>query len=769
MINLNNLIEQINNNKNKKKLKKDACVGVSDFEILKSKDVSIVSQEAGWQISKFNFPDIWRETKGEGIKVAVIDTGVTESHPDIEFEKTLNFVGISGTSWWDSINNKVIVPDVDYSTYIPAHSHATHVSGIIGAKDNTEGMVGVAPECKIYSLRALDDSGSGSYSDLSIALLWCLYNEDIDIINMSLGGFYSNESFWQTIKLLYDNNKIIVASAGNEYYEADYRGYISFPGQYDETISVAAIDEFFDKAYFSSAGPNINVAAPGVNILSTVLNNSYGIMSGTCLSANSKVYTDKGPVKIKDIKIGDNIFSLDSDYNIKPQKCLNVISNGIKEVYKIRIASKIVIATSNHPFLCLDKEIVGGGEIRKRYIRKLKWKELKDIKKGDIIVTAKQINYQIENDKYSNAICQFVGAYLGDGNLFWDKRRNQKDPYGFDLHIRQGMDEKSNLPEKYIKIIQDAFKEELNVLNYNGSLRVNSKKIASKIKLLGLGGDVYSKRIPDWCFSLSNEKKLHLLAGLIDSDGSTYQKNGYVRLRFELANYDLVCDIKMICEMLGLKTSKVMERTRTIDILNRGNVKDYTSYSVNITGCDQVDIPVCDVEAKKRLSYIKNNNKLKIKISKKDGMQIREIPPELVDSDVFLSRVCEIEKLKDKEEVFDLTIENSHNFVVDNVIVHNSMSAPFVSGLIALMLSKHRKLGGKTPIKTVEDVREHLNKFALDDDVIEGRDIFTGWGIVNVNNIVDTIRVKPEPSRTPFGKLYAGSIIQYNDRPWELK
>jgi subtilisin family serine protease len=271
-------------NQSKGKLKPDAFSGVTSITPYSGNPESL-AQEAGWQIEAFDFPDIWSETKGSGIKVAIIDGGVDVSHPDLEIERSLDFLNISSTSWWDSENERVVVPDIDYGTYTPTDDHGTHVTGIVSARDNGIGMVGVAPECTIYALRAMNEAGTGSYADIAIALLWCLYNEDIDVVNMSIGGFFGNEPLWDVMKLLYDANIPMVVSAGNEYFDANYRGYISFPAQYDEAISVAAIDTNGSRASFSSVGPALDVAAPGVGILSTVIGGGYASFNGTSMAA----------------------------------------------------------------------------------------------------------------------------------------------------------------------------------------------------------------------------------------------------------------------------------------------------------------------------------------------------------------------------------------------------------------------------------------------------------------------------------------------------
>jgi len=278
------LVNKLQITPHKYTMHKNVSVGVSEATRM---DISPIAaaQAIGWQIRTFDFPSVWAKTQGEGVKVAVLDTGVDIGHPDLNIVRSLDFVGIKNTTWWDSANEMVIAPDIDYGSYIPTQDHGTHVSGIIGARNNEIGMVGVAPECEIYALRVLGESGGGYWQDIEIALLWCLYNEDIDVVNMSLGGLVGVESTWQVLNLLYKNNIPVICAAGNEYLEPEYKGYIGFPAQYDETISVASLDADENRSFFSSVGPNLDVAAPGRDIFSTVIGGGYGVMSGTSMSA----------------------------------------------------------------------------------------------------------------------------------------------------------------------------------------------------------------------------------------------------------------------------------------------------------------------------------------------------------------------------------------------------------------------------------------------------------------------------------------------------
>lgn len=243
-------------------MEKHLKIGTLKIETVNSKAVSM-KQTTGWQIASYNFPAIWTQTKGKGVKVAIIDTAVDLNHPDIKIE-----------GGWDFVKNAPL------SKSTPVQGHGTHVSGIIGAKDNNIGIVGIAPECSLYSLPVLDDTGSGSYTNIIKALDWCIANK-IDVINMSLGGGSDTPEFYQAIRRVYDANIPMICAGGNGDWDT---GYLDFPGTYDETIAVAAINESFTRATFSSIGPNIDLAAPGVNILSCTPNNTYSIFSGTSMA-----------------------------------------------------------------------------------------------------------------------------------------------------------------------------------------------------------------------------------------------------------------------------------------------------------------------------------------------------------------------------------------------------------------------------------------------------------------------------------------------------
>jgi hypothetical protein len=139
-------------------------------------------------------------------------------------------------------------------------------------------MVGVAPEAKSISVKALAKNGSGSYFGLAEALDYAIEMKP-DVVSMSLGGSAPSAILEDRIKTLYELNIPVVCAAGNT-----GSGGVNWPAAYDETIAVAAYDKYGNVANFSSKGEKVEWAAPGVNIYSTFLNNGYASLSGTSMA-----------------------------------------------------------------------------------------------------------------------------------------------------------------------------------------------------------------------------------------------------------------------------------------------------------------------------------------------------------------------------------------------------------------------------------------------------------------------------------------------------
>jgi len=213
-----------------------------------------------WGIERILAPLAWGTSTGAGVKVAILDTGIDLDHPDLR----LNIAGGVNT-----INPRK-APEDD-------NGHGTHVAGIVAAVDNTIGVVGVAPQAKLYAIKALDRTGSGYLSDIIEGLQWCVA-QGMKVVNMSLGTTYNVPSFSDAVKAVYNAGIVQVAAAGNS------SGPTNYPAAYPEVISVAATDSNNVRAPWSCYG-KIDLAAPGVSIFSTYKGDSYATMSGTSMAS----------------------------------------------------------------------------------------------------------------------------------------------------------------------------------------------------------------------------------------------------------------------------------------------------------------------------------------------------------------------------------------------------------------------------------------------------------------------------------------------------
>ncbi len=226
--------------------------------------VKVSGQTQDWGIPRVEAPDAWKSgLTGKGIKISIVDTGISK-HDDLVISG-----GVSYTSYTTS--------------YHDDNGHGTHVAGIIGARNNTIGTVGIAPEANIYAVKVLGSDGSGYLSDVIAGIDWSISNK-MNIINLSLGTSTASTTLQQVVDKAYSQNIIVVAAAGNSGTSTGSGDNVEYPARYSSVIAVSATDSYDKRASFSSTGSTVEVAGPGVNVLSTYKNNSYAKMSGTSMS-----------------------------------------------------------------------------------------------------------------------------------------------------------------------------------------------------------------------------------------------------------------------------------------------------------------------------------------------------------------------------------------------------------------------------------------------------------------------------------------------------
>ena len=217
----------------------------------------------------------WNNSRGEGIGVAVLDTGIDSTHEDLVVAGGRRFY-IQGL--WLREDNQ----------YQDKHGHGTHVAGTIAGLDNGLGVVGVAPSADLYAVKVLTDSGSGSTSAIIAGIDWVIKNSktnNIRIINMSLGSGTYSETFKNACDKAFLEGVLVVSSAGNSGNEAGTGDTVGYPAKYASVIAVAASDINNNRAYFSSTGQDVELIAPGVSVLSTVPGNQYASYSGTSMAS----------------------------------------------------------------------------------------------------------------------------------------------------------------------------------------------------------------------------------------------------------------------------------------------------------------------------------------------------------------------------------------------------------------------------------------------------------------------------------------------------
>ncbi len=263
-----------------------------------STPVSMQSEdyETTYGLEMINATEVWdtHNTQGAGVKVAVLDTGMDDSHPDLP--------ELDDEHWqsWDSDGNPVDSEPSDSS------GHGTHVSGTVAGAEEPAGDVptfGVAPDVELYHGQVIP-GGSGSFTQVAAGMEWAVDDAGADIISMSLGAEGYFTEMIEPSENARDAGVILVASAGNS-----YEGSSGSPGNVYPNFASGAVDENYDVAGFSggetvdtdsawgSEAPDYwpeeyvvpNAAAPGVDVLSSVPGGGYdGTYSGTSMSAPHK-------------------------------------------------------------------------------------------------------------------------------------------------------------------------------------------------------------------------------------------------------------------------------------------------------------------------------------------------------------------------------------------------------------------------------------------------------------------------------------------------
>jgi thermitase len=299
-----------------------------------------------WGLAGANVQKAWTLTQGsKNVVVAVIDTGIDATHPDLKASlwkspnPTTGKPGNGSVYGWDFVTKSPNPSDF--------HGHGTHIAGLIGAITNPKmGTAGVSPNVQIMAVRYYDENAPGKTNLANtIKALHYAINNGARIINYSGGGPEFSQEEYEAMKEAESKNILIVAAAGNDHHNTDTEANNYYPAAYQlkglkNIISVASIDQENRLLNSSNWGSkSVDVAAPGEGILSTIPNGKYGKMTGTSqatafVSGIAALILAKQPAltaaQVKEI-IMDNV---DLEVGLRGK----VMSNGKVDAYKAVLA-----------------------------------------------------------------------------------------------------------------------------------------------------------------------------------------------------------------------------------------------------------------------------------------------------------------------------------------------------------------------------------------------------------------------------------------------
>jgi subtilisin family serine protease len=221
-----------------------------------------LAETIDWGLAAYNIPLAWKQSRGEGVTVAVLDTGIDPQHPDLSeaIAELRDFTGSRGGP-------------------IDAHGHGTHVAGTLAARQNDVGLIGLAPACRLLVGKVLRDDGSGDERAIAAGIDWAC-QQGADLLSLSFGSPRPGGRMEQALRRAVEAGKFVLCAAGND----GRANSVNYPAKWPFTIAVGAVDRQGRLARFSSQGEELDVCAPGEDVLSAWPGGGYAKLSGTSMA-----------------------------------------------------------------------------------------------------------------------------------------------------------------------------------------------------------------------------------------------------------------------------------------------------------------------------------------------------------------------------------------------------------------------------------------------------------------------------------------------------
>ncbi len=419
-----------------------------------------------------------------------------------------------------------------------------------------------------------------------------------------------------------------------------------------------------------------------------------------CLSGDTRVYTGRGVVPIRDIVPGDIVFSLDEETNrIIPAPVKKFMPKGVRPTYEVKVGTRTICATENHPFLALEYHRKEGKQ-RGRYRRA--WKYLRDLKEGDLVAVAKSLpdvgqDYQLEQPdtetnwrhnpvelprQTSKDLMWWLGLYMGDGFIHSEDKKARVE---FAIPVTD-----HSLRDEFKQVTSHLFGVEAK----NGDpyrMTVGSTVVARYLESNGFSGGALEKRVPDWVASLPQDQILSFIGGYVDADGYVRDHVNNKDVMLTSGNPELLQDVRDLAAMCGLPTSNIHRfESRHPQDENR----TVTGYRMMFSG----DFEKLDCRSEQRTARM-GKRKFRHNNSMAEGTSFRNHV-----NDYFGYAKIESITPAGEEMVYDIEVDGPHNFVAEGLIVHNSE-------MVYHSIQEHLEQQGVIFLSIEDGLRQHPDLF----------------------------------------------------------
>ena len=234
------------------------AAGIAELKILAETKKELIN----WAQKLLGIHNLWVKTQGEDVNVCIMDTGIDPDHIDLK-DAILDVKDFTG----DGIED--------------LNGHGTHCAGVIAARKNDAGFIGVAPKAKLLVAKVMANDGNGSFEWIKGGIDWAVAS-GAHIISMSISGPTTSNILYKAVHRALEKGVFLICAAGNE--GSLYQNSIGYPARYGSVIAVASHDENGNPSGFSSQGGEIDVMAPGSRIWSTYKDGGYAELSGTSMA-----------------------------------------------------------------------------------------------------------------------------------------------------------------------------------------------------------------------------------------------------------------------------------------------------------------------------------------------------------------------------------------------------------------------------------------------------------------------------------------------------